>query len=482
MRTLRQITRDRWRAEGGYRELLQIALPLVVSMGITSLQLYVDRIFLAWYSGDTMAASMQAGVMAFTITVLFTSTAAYCNTFVAQYIGAGRPDRVGVAVWQGAFFALAAWVVFLTAAAFARPLFRLVGHSAELQAYETSYFRIIVGGAGFLVLSSAFSSFFSGRGKTLVVMVVTVFSVVTNVVLNYLWIFGHAGFPEMGISGAAWATVAANGVGAVLFFVLMLRRRYRAGFATASGLRLDKELFVRLTRFGFPSGLTGMLDVLVWTIFLAVIGKLGDTHLKATSAAFNINQLAFMPMLGIGVALSTLVGRRQGEHRPDVAAHTVWSGIHLVTVYMFTIAACYLLVPRLFLAPFAAYADPEEFRTYASTTIVLLRYVALYTVFDGFTISFVSALRGAGDTRFPLIAIVAVSYGIVVVPSWLLYATGHATIYRLWACVAACVIVLSVVMLFRFLGGKWRSMRVIEEEVPPPHIIPHADVPPLDVE
>ncbi|HUU35721.1 MAG TPA: MATE family efflux transporter, partial [Vicinamibacterales bacterium] len=237
-----------------------------------------------------------------------------------------------------------------------------------------------------------------------------------------------------------------------------------------------------LMRFGLPSGLTGMLDVLVWAMFVGLIGRLGTTHLTATTAAFSINQLAFMPMLGIGVALSTLVGRRQGEHRPDVAAHTVWSGIHLVTVYMFTIAACYVLVPRLFLAPLAAYADPAEFRTYAATTIVLLRYVALYTVFDGFTISFVSALRGAGDTRFPLIAMVAVSYGLVVVPSWLLYATGHATIYRLWACAAACVIVLSVVMLLRFLGGKWRSMRVIEEEVAPPYITPHADVPPLDIE
>ncbi|MBN1919476.1 MAG: MATE family efflux transporter [Verrucomicrobia bacterium] len=474
--------KNRWRGEGGYRELLQMALPLVVSMGITSLQLFVDRVFLGWYSGKTMAASMQAGIAAFTIIVLFTSTAAYCNTFVAQYVGARRPDRVGLAVWQGAFFALGAWVVFLIASVFAGPLLDLVGHEAGLRVHEVTYFRIVLGGAGISVLSAALSSFFTGRGDTITVMLVTSLSVVINVGLNYLWIFGHAGFPEMGIAGAAWATVVANAVGACLFMLLMLRRRHRERFATASGFRFDRNLFVRLMRFGFPAGLTGMLDVLVWTIFLSLIGRVTTTGLIATAAAFSINQLAFMPMFGIGVSLSTLVGRRQGEYRPDVAARTVWSGIHLVTVYMVTIAACYVLVPRLFLALLAVNADPEEFRTYASTTIVLLRYVALYTVFDGFTITFISALRGAGDTRFPLIAATAVSYGLVVVPNWILYATGHATLYRFWTFTTACVIALSFVMLFRFLGGKWRSMRVIEEEVPPPYIAPHPDVPPLDIE
>jgi len=473
---------NRWHAEGGYRELLKVALPLILSMGVRSIQLFVDRTFLAWYSGDTMAASAQAGVMSFTVIVLFMDTAAYCNTFVAQYMGAGMSRRVGVAVWQGAFFALAATAVFLTVAAFARPLFDLIGHGAEVRGHETTYFRITVGGAGFMVLSAALASFFTGRGNTITVMLVTALSVVVNVTLNYLWIFGRLGFPEMGIAGAAWATVTANGVGALTYLLLILRRTHRAKFGILSGFRLDKDLFLRLMRFGSPAGLTGMLEVLVWATFLAFIGRLGSTQLKATTAAFTINNLAFMPMFGMGVAISSLVGRRQGERRPDTAASTVWSGLHVVTLYMGTLAACYVLLPRVFLAPLALNADPADFCTYAPITIVLLRFVALYTVFDGFTITLVSALRGAGDTRFPLIATTAIAYGIVAVPSWVLYTTGHATVYRLWALAAACVITLSLVMLFRFLSGKWRTMRVIEEEVPPPHVTPHPDVPPLDVE
>jgi MATE family multidrug resistance protein len=478
---LRALT-NRWHAEGGYRELLKIALPLVASMGVRSIQLFVDRVFLGWYSGDTMAASAQAGIMGFTVIVLFMDTAAYCNTFVAQYVGAGLPRRVGVAVWQGAFFALVATVVFLTVAALARPLFDLIGHGAEVRGHETTYFRITVGGAGFMVLSAALASFFTGRGNTITVMLVTVLSVVVNVTLNYLWIFGRLGFPEMGIAGAAWATVTASAVGAVAYLFLMLRRTHRASFGILSGFRFDKDIFLRLIRFGLPAGLSGMLEVLVWATFLAFIGRLGSTQLKATTAAFTINNLAFMPMFGMGVAISTLVGRRQGERRSDTAASTVWSGIHLVTLYMGTLVACYLLLPRVFLAPIAVNADPADFRSYAPATIVLLRFVALYTLFDGLNISLVSALRGAGDTRFPLVATTAISYTIVAMPSWILYATGQATLYRLWAFATTCVILLSFVMLLRFLGGKWRSMRVIEEELAPPHVTPRPDVPPLDVE
>jgi len=479
---LPRFLKNRWHREGGYRELLGVALPLVLSMGVRSIQLFVDRTFLAWYSGNTLAASAPAGVLGFTVIVLFMDTAAYCNTFVAQYLGAGMPRRIGAAVWQGAFLALAATVVFLTVAAFAGPLFKLVGHTPEVRVHETAYFRITVGGAVFLVLSAAFAAFFTGRGNTVTVLLVTALSVVVNVTLNYLWIFGRLGFPEMGMAGAAWATVTASAVGALTYLLLILRRRYRDKFGILCGLRFDKDLFVRLIRFGIPAGMTGMFEVLVWAMFLIVVGRLGSTQLKASAAAFTINNLAFMPMFGLGVAISSLVGRRQGQRRPDTAASTVWSGLHMVVLYMGTLAACYVLLPRVFLAPLALNADAADFRSYAPVAITLLRFVALYSVFDGITISLVSALRGAGDTRFPLIATIAIAYGVVAVPSWVLYATGHATVYRLWGFAATCVITLSLVMLFRFLGGKWRTMRVIEEEVIPPHVTPHPAVPPLDVE
>ena len=92
---------DRWRREGGYREVLKIASPLILSMGSWSIMHFVDRMFLTWYNREALAAALPAGVLNFAIGALFLGTAGYVNTFVAQYEGAERPERVGSAVWQG---------------------------------------------------------------------------------------------------------------------------------------------------------------------------------------------------------------------------------------------------------------------------------------------------------------------------------------------------------------------------------------------
>jgi MATE family multidrug resistance protein len=187
-----------------------------------------------------------------------------------------------------------------------------------------------------------------------------------------------------------------------------------------------------------------------------------------------------MPMLGLGIAVSTLVGRRQGQKKPGLAARTTWSALQLTMFYMCAIAALYVLIPKVFLWPFAAQANPEEFRPVAALTVSLLRIVALYTAFDGMNIVFLSALKGAGDTRFPLYATTGLSWVVLIIPSWGLYFAGHRSVYVTWWLASAYIIVLAFVMLARFMGGKWRTMRVIEEVVP--HVPPHPSVPLTDVE
>ena len=90
-------------AEGGYRQILLIAFPLILSTGSWSLQHFVDRMFLAWYSPAALAASTPAGILNYTLMSLFIGTAGYVSTFVAQYIGAGRDERIGPTVWQGLY-------------------------------------------------------------------------------------------------------------------------------------------------------------------------------------------------------------------------------------------------------------------------------------------------------------------------------------------------------------------------------------------
>lgn len=479
---LGQCISDRWRGEGGYGELLKVAFPLIVSTGMWSLQHVIDRTFLSWYANEAVAASTNSGIASLAVLCLFTGTASYANTFVAQYMGAGRPGRVGRAVWQAAFFSLAAGVVLFVVSRFGSGVFSSVNHAPELARAESIYFRITLGGSVFLVLGTALSTFFSGREVTSTVMIVTAVAVAVNVILDYVWIFGHLGFPAMGITGAAWATVVSNAVYALAFFLLMVRPRHRVEFGTMSGFRFDADLFHRLLRFGLPTGVSYSLEVTVWAVFVLVIGSYSVAQSAANAVANNINTLIYMPLFGVAIAVSTLVGRYQGERRPQAAARAAWSGVHLAVVHTLVFSALVIVVPGAFIFIFSAKADPVAFRPVAELTATLLWFVAFEAVFDGLSIILQGALKGAGDTRFPMVAMISLSWGIVGVPSLMLYLLGVRNIYLNWALAAAYFVVLSMVMLGRFLGGKWRTMRVIEDHVPPPRLGPYTEAPLAEAE
>ena len=202
--------RSRWHADGGYREFLGIAFPLILSSASWSLQHFVDRIFLTWYSTEALAAGNPGGLTNFVILSLFLGVAQYVNTFVAQYVGARRYERVGPAVWQGVHLSIACGLLALIPAAYSVQLFDFIGHDPAIRKAESDYFSVLCYGIGFHVLATALSSFFSGRGETWSIMVVTVAASLLNVLLDYLLIFGKWGFAEGGIRGAGWATNAAG--------------------------------------------------------------------------------------------------------------------------------------------------------------------------------------------------------------------------------------------------------------------------------
>ncbi len=456
--------RHRWYAEGGYAEFLRIAFPLILSTASWSVQHFVNRVFLTWHSTASLAAALPAGMASFAFVSLFMGTAGYANTFVAQYMGARRSSRVGPAVWQAIYLALISGLLSLIPAALARPLFDFIGHEPAVRTEEITYFRILCYGTGPQIVSTAISAFFSGRSQTWTVLVVNLIAISLNIGLDWVLIFGHLGLPAMGIRGAAWATNLATVTGAGLFVLLFLNAENRREFATLSGWRPNRELFARLIRFGGPNGLNFMLDMLAFAAFLLVVGKLGTIEMAATSLAFNINSLAFMPLIGGGIALSTMVGQRLGRDAPEEAEFCTWSGFHLALAYMGTMALGYVLVPDWFLVPFGARTHAADFIQARDLAVKLLRIVAIYCVFDACYIMFTSALKGAGDTRYIMWLSVALAWSLMVLPSWAGLAWFGLGLFGLWAIICAYIIVMGMVFYLRFRTGRWKTMRVIEAD------------------
>jgi multidrug resistance protein, MATE family len=463
-----QKLKNRWHSKGGYREVLVVAIPLILSTATWSVQHFVDRMFLSWYSAEAIAAAMPAGMLNFTMVSIFMGTAGYATTFVAQYYGARQFHRIGPALWQGVYISLFGGVLILCAIPFAGPIFNLVGHSPLVRQNEVAYFELLCMGGGAYAASYALSGFFSGRGKTWPVLWVNAATTVVNLILDYALIFGHWGFPELGIRGAGIATVVAGVFSVLVFFCLLGLRTNNETFHTLKGWRLEKELLVRLLRYGFPSGVQFFLEIAGFTVFVLLVGRLGIASLAATNIAFNINTLAFMPMIGSGIAVSVLVGQYLGADKPGRAQSAVYSGFHLTLVYMVSIAAAYVLIPDIFVAPFALRADPGDFSEIYDYSIVLLRFVAVYSVFDTMNIIFCSAIKGAGDTRYVMLMTVFLSLFVFIVPVYLTVVVLEYGLMIAWVFATAYITLLGVVFFLRFLGGKWKTMRVIErrEEIP----------------
>lgn len=459
-----------------------MAIPLILSTGASSILHFIDRMFLTWYSPVSIAAAMPAGMLNFTFMTIFIGTTGYVSTFVAQYHGAGQPKRIGPSLWQGLYVAAVGGIVIFCLSFAAKPIFKFVGHEAAIQAEEALYFGILSKGAIFTVAASAFAGFFSGRGENWPITWANVVMTITNIVLDYIFIFGKLGVPEMGIRGAAYATVIAAAVACIFYVILVFRKKYNDKYLTVSAWRLEKDLLKRLIRYGLPSGVQFFIDISGFSVFILLVGRIGSQELAATSITFNINTLAFMPMIGFGVAISVMVGQFQGEGRPDMAKRSVYSGTRLCFIYMTLIAISYVAIPQLYVSAFAAKANPAQFEPIRRFIIVMLRFVAVYTVFDTLNIVFASALKGAGDTRFVMIMIVCVSVLGLTIPSVLLVAVFNAGIMAAWYLVSGYVILLGAAFLARFLSGKWKSMKVIETPAEPSIPINYPEAPAAESE
>jgi MATE family multidrug resistance protein len=441
--------------------LLALAAPLILSQSFMTVQVFVDAVLLARHDPREMSASFPAVMWFWLLFGVLAVTAGYTSTFVAQYTGAGRPHRVGPAVWQGIYFALVAGVLFWLVAPAAPFMIALGGHTPALQHAETIYLQCLSLAALPMLVLAAVNGFFSGRGLTWTVLAIEAVGTAVNILFALLLIFGHGGFPELGIAGAGWATVFGSWTAALLALVLFLRPTFRKQFATGTGWRLERALFGRLMRFGGPAGIQVFLDVFVFHLFTQMVGRLGEDSLAATTIAIRLNMVAFLPTMGIGQAICILVGQRLGADRSDLAEKSTYTGLRWVFGYMCVVALVYLTMPGALISLFASDWSPEAFAAASATVPGLLVCVAIYSVSDAVNVAFAFALRGAGDTRFVTLLTFILAWPLMVVPTFIVV-WMHASLVWAWASVTAHVTAMAVCFFFRFRSGKWKSMRVIE--------------------
>jgi len=449
-----------------FREILRLAVPLILSMtGLVFMQ-FIDGIFLAWYSPVSLAAMGFAGMSNYLIVSLFLGTAAYASTLGAQYIGAGRSLRAAASTWQAVYFSLGAGVVITVCGVYARPLMGLTHHAPDVLAEEIVYFRIMCMGGWAALLNNALSTFFSARGDTRTLMTVQLGGFAVNALLAYVLIFGKFGVPQMGIAGAALAAVIAQGLCAGALATLFLgRAQFRTEFGVWGMRPFDASLMARLVQFGLPSGFRQFVEMIGWSAFMFYLGRIDTVSLAATTVAFRINGLAFFPVIGLASAAAVLIGHAQGRHMPALSARITKRCMVLAEAWMLLWAVAFIALPHQLFAIFGATDAGNEAMTaqIAAAGVVMLRFVAIYCILDSCNIVYVFALQAAGDTRWTFVATIILYGGFVAALS--IADALHATMAAEWTMVTIFAMTTAAVWVARFLQGKWRTIQVIESDI-----------------
>lgn len=441
------------------REVFRVALPLMVSAGTFSLVLFADRTLLLKYDGPSMSASMAGGNLFWVLVCMPVGIASMTGAIVSQYVGAGEHDRIGRFLWQSVWLALLVSPLFLFFAVIAPWIFRVTGQPEALVPLEATYMRFLLLGAVGMVLETSLSGFFSGTERTGVIMWVSLGSGLLNLLLDLVLIFGFGPIPAMGITGAAIGSVIAFWFKTFCYATLLLRWRYDDVYSIRSGFGFDKRLLWKLFYFGFPSGLMYLTESGGFAVIVLRIGRLGDVPLRATTMAINFNMVAFIPLVGVSIAASVLVGRHLLQSGPARAARSVYAALMIGLVYSGSWFVAYLTVPDWMMSLYEFDGNGEASRQAIDIARGLLGFVAIYVVLDAAQLIVAGALRGAGDTWFVLLSgFSASALALAIGLSW---EPEQGGLMWWWWMITVWVWMLATAMVARFIQGRWKKMRMV---------------------
>lgn len=451
-----------WRRD--LRILLVMAGPNVATTIAQSLMSIVDYAIVSQLpeATEAQAAVNCGGMVFFTVFALLLGAMGCVATMVSQSFGARRYRDCSAYAWQGIW----ASVVFgLGAAALwpvISPLFGLFGHDPAVHEMETGYTRIRLLSVGLAGATVALSNYFNGIHRPGVNATSVIAANIVNAILSYGLVLGKWGLPAMGVEGAAWGSVIATGFRAAWFAWAMILGKSAVQYQPLHTWRYDREKMRRLIRIGWPAGAALTFDIGAWTVFMnAIVGKFGTIHMAASATVWRYIELSFMPAIGIGVAVCSVVGRAIGEGDPGHARRLARIGAILSAGYMSTMGVIYVGFGGWLMGLFSS--DTLVIAVGAQ----LLVYAAVFQFFDAFAINYSSALRGAGDTMWPSVVAACLGWAIMVGGGfWVTSAHPELESRGAWMFAALFIISIGLALWLRWRYGPWEKLDVIGGRLP----------------
>lgn len=496
-------------------ELLSIALPTVATMTSYTLMQFVDKLMVSRIGPEPVYVGAQGngGLAAFVPIATVMGFLTVINTYVSQNLGAGRPDRAPAYAWTGIWWSLIAAVLLIPYAIFLPDLFALMrtaaAHPETLDALSpathgaadalgalvrrdelaTQYGRILIFGAFFTMACRAVAQFFYGMHKPWVTLVAGITANVLNLFLNAVLVYGPQGLhtniagvdqvlgfaarvagtlgiEPLGIRGSAIATVIATAVELAIPLAIFLSPKFNRLYKTRAAWRPSAAHFKDIARIGWPGAAMFGNEMVCWAFFMVyLVGEFGPLHSTAGWIAHQYMSLSFMPAVGLSIAVTAVVGKCMGAKRPDDAARRAWLGIRLALVYMGLCGVVFVTfrsaLVNLFIPDGTPPADVERVVALGSKFLIA---TAAFQLFDAVAMVVNGALRGAGDTIWPGIFTLVLSWSVIVAGGWAMtrYFPNLESVGP-WMAAASYIMLLSTALLVRFLMGRWRTINLLKE-------------------
>ena len=476
-------------------EMLLIAGPVVATMTSYTLMQFIDGLMVSRIGPNPVyvAAQGNGGVAAWVPTATLMGLLSVVNTYVSQNLGAKHAERGSAYAWAGLWICLVSWLVLMLPYAAVLPwlLRTLTDHGPELLAMESEYARILLAGSFFTVAARCIAQYFYGMHRPVTVLGAVLAGNAVNLIANCFLIYGpdaprlegavgtvltpwfeftsstcrSLGIPAMGVAGAAIATV----IGTVAEFAIpmarFLGRKFNGLYGTRRSWRPSPGHMRDLFRLGWPGALMLGNEIICWAYLMAVlIGHFGEVHNTAGGISLRYMHLAFMPAVGLSIAVTAQVGKCMGMKRPDLAVRRAWLGVSLTMAYMGICALGFVLFRH---EAIALFVDPSTTAEHRAELVRIGSEVmiaaAIFQLFDALGITIIGALRGAGDTVWPGVITLVLAWTCIVLGGramiWLFPELGSL---GPWIAASAYIVLLGSSMCVRFVMGRWKRIDLLQ--------------------
>lgn len=440
-----------------YSDVIRIAWPSMVELLLTQLASMVDLMMVGQLGAWALTSVGLTTQPKFLFMTVFQAMNVGATAMVARYKGAGRPDKANLVMRQALMMTFLGAVVMSFIGYFTSEwMVQFMGATdAESLAGGTIYLQIQMIGFVPMALTTAITAVLRGVGDSRTAMIYNVVANVVNVIFNYFWIYGHMGFPAMGVAGASLATILGQFVAMLMAFYAVMR--HNSGYLhlqLRDGFRPDKETIGAIFKVGFPAMVEQLVMRAGMIIYSKTVASLGTVAFATHQVCMNIQALSFMNGQAFGVSATSLVGQCLGKRRPDMAEEYSRRTRRVGMIVSLFLAACFVLFSHQIVA---LYNDEPEIVSLGGT---ILMFIAFIQPFQASQFILAGVLRGAGDTRatavITFMTVLLVRPGLAV----LMIYVFHWGLPGAWVALAADQLLRSFLVWLRYNAGKWKTIKV----------------------